>query len=601
MSLSANMWTSVSGLMTHGEKMNVIGNNLANVSTIGFKAQRADFSDFIYTDYGTTSGADQVGKGVGICALIGDFSQGGFENTNSATDLAINGNGFFKVHNDANNTDYYTRAGDFYFDEDRQLINPNGMILQGWRTTQTKKVTLASSTVTLSNEAAEFRRTGSVTDIVLDKWNIPPERTTNVTVADNLINDDHYDITQSDTSPLTALFDTWDGSATPPISDDAYATQNTIAVYDEGGKSHNVTVYMDKVKSTKIDSNGNAIYNVEGLPAGYTMYEYLVTVDPSEDKRTYGGTYDPETGVVSDATSFYNEADPKSSAKKCGVLMDGVMIFDASGQLVSQSAYTYGQNNPLYTEDDEASHSTKINIDPDEPSSWVPTKFSNNGLPVFVANFTGNPLANSISEYGAKDAIVELDLGLSSGTVHWTNDNKNDETSSYTSTTTLADLAVDGGVVNYENIAKIDGAIRDSNATACNGATFMTDIQDNGYPAGVLSNYTVDKSGVVYGYYNNGENIPLYQIAMYDFHNLQGLHREGGNLYSPTHESGTAVEGVAGTGTFGEINSYYIENSNVDMSREFVHMISTQRGFQANSKSITTTDTMLETVIGMKR
>ncbi|MBR3664412.1 MAG: flagellar hook basal-body protein, partial [Desulfovibrio sp.] len=88
MSLSANMWTSVSGLMTHGEKMNVIGNNLANVSTLGFKAQRADFSDFIYTDYGTTSGADQVGKGVGICALIGDFSQGGFENTNSATDLA---------------------------------------------------------------------------------------------------------------------------------------------------------------------------------------------------------------------------------------------------------------------------------------------------------------------------------------------------------------------------------------------------------------------------------------------------------------------------------------------------------------------------------
>ena len=79
------------------------------------------------------------------------------------------------------------------------------------------------------------------------------------------------------------------------------------------------------------------------------------------------------------------------------------------------------------------------------------------------------------------------------------------------------------------------------------------------------------------------------------------MHRDGGNLYSPTHESGDPVEGVAGTGTFGEVNSYYIENSNVDMSREFVHMISTQRGFQANSKSITTTDTMLETVIGMKR
>ena len=596
MSLSANMWTSVSGLMTHGEKMNVIGNNLANVSTIGFKAQRADFSDFIYTDYGTTSGADQVGKGVGICALIGDFSQGGFENTNSATDLAINGNGFFKVRNEGNNTNYYTRAGDFYFDEDRQLVNPNGMILQGWKTTQTESVTLASTTMTLSNEKQTFRRSGAVTDIVLDQWNIPPKRTTNVTVADNLINDDQYDITQSDTSPLTALFDTWDGSKNPPISDDAYATQSTIAVYDEGGNPHTATVYMDKVKATKVDGSGNPVYSIEGLPAGYTVYEYLVTIDPSEDKRTYGGTFNPDTGVVEGATSFYNEGDSSKppTAKKCGVLMDGIMIFDASGQLVSQSAYTYGQNTPL---DENA----KIAVNPDEASSWVPTKFSNNGLPVFVANFSGKPLANSISESGAEDAIVELDLGLNSTSVHWDNDNEDQATKSYTSTTSLADLAVANGTVEYSQIAKMAGAVRDSNATACNGATFMTDIQDNGYRAGVLSNYTVDKSGVVYGYYNNGENIPLYQIAMYDFHNLQGLHRDGGNLYSPTHESGDPVEGVAGTGTFGEVNSYYIENSNVDMSREFVHMISTQRGFQANSKSITTTDTMLETVIGMKR
>ena len=105
----------------------------------------------------------------------------------------------------------------------------------------------------------------------------------------------------------------------------------------------------------------------------------------------------------------------------------------------------------------------------------------------------------------------------------------------------------------------------------------------------------------MYGYYDNGESIPLYQIAMYDFHSTQGLRREGGNLFTPTPESGEPIEGVAGTGTFGTITSYYIENSNVDMSREFVQMISCQRGFQANSKSVTTTDTMLETVINMKR
>ncbi len=93
----------------------------------------------------------------------------------------------------------------------------------------------------------------------------------------------------------------------------------------------------------------------------------------------------------------------------------------------------------------------------------------------------------------------------------------------------------------------------------------------------------------------------LYQISMYDFDNLQGLYREGNNLYSQTKESGTARQGVAGDSGFGSVKSYNIEQSNVDMSREFVQMIATQRGFQANSKTITTVDSMLETVIGMKR
>ncbi|MBQ7585333.1 MAG: flagellar hook basal-body protein, partial [Desulfovibrionaceae bacterium] len=197
MSLSASMWTSVSGLMTHGEKMNVIGNNLANVSTIGFKAQRADFSDFLYTPYGTTSGEDQVGKGTGICALIGDFSQGAFESTNSGTDLAINGNGFFKVYNKDNQTNYYTRAGDFYFNEKRELVNPNGLILQGWELTSEKEVSFGSGTANLNADDKEFRQIGTPTDIVLDQWNQPPERTKNITIANNLVNDDKYDYTTS--------------------------------------------------------------------------------------------------------------------------------------------------------------------------------------------------------------------------------------------------------------------------------------------------------------------------------------------------------------------------------------------------------------------
>ena len=582
MSLSASMWTSVSGLMTHGEKMNVIGNNIANVSTIGFKAQRADFSDYLYTDYGTTSGVDQSGKGVAVCALIGDYSQGAFESTNSATDLAINGDGFFKVHNDQNGGYYYTRAGDFYFNEDRELVNPSGLILQGWRTSENRSVSFSNGTANINTSSADFSHEGAPTDIVLDKWNITPQRTTNVTVSNNLVNNDTYDKTTSSTSPMTSLFDTWDGRKEVPLADSAYATQSTVKVYDDSGNPHDITVYMDRVNTE----------NMTNLPAGYNMYEYLVTMDPAEDKRMYDGTV--ADGVVTNGKSF-------SDTRAAGVLMTGVMVFDASGTLINQTAYTYGaQQSPSSTSTNNGSQCSQdpITTDADgneiiNKESWQPTKLSNNGLPVFTANFSGKGLANSVSEADAENNLIELDLGLNYTEQEFDNNNSLDNIAlDYSALALMKTKDSNGDDANY--------ITRDNKATACNGTTFMNDIQADGYTAGLLSNYSIDTEGVLYGHYTNGENIPLYQISMYDFHSTQGLYREGGNLFSSTRESGAPVEGVAGTGTFGKINSYYIENSNVDMSREFVH-IATQRGFQANSKSITTTDTMLETVIGMKR
>ncbi len=142
-----------------------------------------------------------------------------------------------------------------------------------------------------------------------------------------------------------------------------------------------------------------------------------------------------------------------------------------------------------------------------------------------------------------------------------------------------------------------------ADATACNQKTSIVDQyrSQNGYGSGILSSYSIDEHGVVYGVYNNNQTLALYQITMYDFHNQQGLRREGGNLYSATSDSGEPRIGVAGDNGFGKTNAYNIENSNVDMTTELVRMISCQRGFQSNSKIVTTVDTMLETVIGMKR
>lgn len=599
MGLSASMWTSVSGLLTHGQKMNVVGNNIANVSTLGFKSQRMDFNDYLYRGIGTTSGPSQIGAGAGVYAILGDFSQGSLESTNSVTDLAIDGNGFFQVRKPNSKQMYYTRAGDFYFNKDRELQNPEGYLLQGWKVNNENKLTFNSGATnlgTIGKSESAYVGSGTPTDIVLDSWNIVPQQTTNVAFIMGLTNDGTGDRTTSNTSPMTALFDLWDATSKPPLADTSYATQSSIDVYDEGGSTHTLTVYYDQVDATKTDSSGTPIYDINGLPAGYTVYEYLVTIPPSQDKRSYGGTgYDAVNNTwVTPPTQFYN--DPvEGTNSQAGVLMSGVMIFDASGQLVNQTAYTYGATETPAAND-------QVAADPSQKASWQPTKTSSNGLPVFSANFTGQPLANSVSETMAtgggtpfsqvQNYITELDFGLKSmSNPAWTNTAGN-----------LEDLEVVAGKIDYSALSLMSTAQRQEYASVANKTTnVVQDRTQNGYASGTLSNVNIDNGGVVYGIYTNGKTLPLYQIALYDFQNHQGLYREGGNLFSATNESGEPRLGVAGDNGFGATRAYNIEQSNVDMTTEFVQMISTQRGFQANSKGITTVDTMLETVIGMKR
>lgn len=597
MGLSASMWTSVSGLLAHGNKMNVVGNNIANVSTIGFKGQRMDFNDYLYINGGSTSGPTQIGAGVSTYAVIGDFSQGSLESTNSVTDLAIDGNGFFKVRKPNSDDMYYTRAGDFYFNADRQLQNPEGYRLQGWKIDNSTRLTFKSDSVNLGENTANetaFQGTGTPQDIILDSWYLEPQRTSSVNFTMGLTSDNNSDRSTSTNSPMTALFDRWDATKKPPMPDSSYATSSSIKVYDEGGSPHTLSVYYDQVATQAKDAEGNVLYSIDGLPAGYTMYEYVVTIPPEEDMRSFGGTkFNEATNKFDGAqpTKFYN--DPRAGTNKnAGMLMTGHLIFDAAGNLVNQTAYSYGATTKI-------PNNGQCRLNPAKLSSWQATKFSSNGLPVFCANFTGQPLANSVNEKisatqsQAQDYLIELDFGLRTA-------------GGWSRAGSLADLV--GGppannTTNYNKaVSTFDDPLRGDNATTAGNKSFITqDAGQNGYASGILSSTNITNDGVVYGYYDNGQTIPLYQIALYDFHNHQGLRREGGNLYAQTKESGEARQGVAGEAGFGVTRAYNIEMSNVDLSREFVNMITTQRGFQANSKGVTTVDTMLETVIGMKR
>ena len=131
MGISSALYSGVSGLNTNGQAMSVIGNNLANTNTLGFKGSRTIFSDLLSGSINGSGGLSQVGRGVGMSKVDQIFSQGTFEATESNLDVAIEGDGFFILKEAGDETAYYSRAGSFRFDQDGFLVNPEGLRVQG--------------------------------------------------------------------------------------------------------------------------------------------------------------------------------------------------------------------------------------------------------------------------------------------------------------------------------------------------------------------------------------------------------------------------------------------------------------------------------------
>ena len=126
-----SLFTGVSGLNANTTAMSVIGDNIANVNTTAFKSNRPSFANILSQSLGGSTGNNDIGRGVYFWGQTPVWSQGSLETTTNATDLAINGRGFFILKNETGNT-FYTRAGSFDFDKDGNLVNPDGLITQGY-------------------------------------------------------------------------------------------------------------------------------------------------------------------------------------------------------------------------------------------------------------------------------------------------------------------------------------------------------------------------------------------------------------------------------------------------------------------------------------
>jgi len=215
MSLLSSMYTGVSGLQANGMAISIIGDNIANVNTIGYKASRGNFADVLQqTILGPAGTTSQLGGGTRLSNVQQLFTQGMLQNTGLGTDLAISGSGFFVLNGTVNGVsgNFYSRAGQFSVDRDGYLVNPDGLRVQGY------------------SVAADGTMQATVGDLNLTGVNVPPQATTAIQLTANL--DASADV-------LTVAWDPND-----PANTSSFST--TITVYDSLGTAHQVEVYFRK-------------------------------------------------------------------------------------------------------------------------------------------------------------------------------------------------------------------------------------------------------------------------------------------------------------------------------------------------------------------
>ena len=207
-----SLFTAVSGLRAQNLAMGIIGNNIANVNTIGFKGDRFSFADLMSASLAGSTGI-QVGSGVMMSNVLPIFTQGSIVTTGNPLDLAIDGNGFFVVSNGNNN--FYTRAGQFIINEDGDLITPEGYALQGWGVNENGQIIESMGNINLANITC------------------PPKATESVELKLNL-----------DAREESKTWNFSEGDSPP--DPDTYNYSTTITIYDSLGNGHSVTVYFVK-------------------------------------------------------------------------------------------------------------------------------------------------------------------------------------------------------------------------------------------------------------------------------------------------------------------------------------------------------------------
>ena len=680
--MQRSMFSGVSGLKGHQTRMDVIGNNIANVNTTGFKASRVTFADMISQNLsgassptGTIGGVNpkQVGLGMSVASTDLIYTNGSVQQTGKNTDVAISrGDGLFVVKR--GNQQFYTRNGAFGFDAEGNLTIPStGLYVQGYMANNgvlnvagdnTTKIQIpagkpmeATTTATASyTKNLNASTPGYEVANVLVRYADGTSATVNSYTANEvgklvLTMDNGKKIYLGSTAPAQTVGSAPTGALyTSNVSNITAKVGGTVDLelkMDTGNPSSpkeingSATTVINRTGSTALTSGTYAFGDVFNISGKITN---VVSSPPSDVTLTLdaNNTITPGTPVtikVPNPTSFtYAVGDTYTGqlkiTKVTGNTGSTVTTEDGNQATVGSTPVTVTSATTPYTHTGSAADGTIKSITRESTyqhsgkkvSSVVLNTKSGSSIDGLVGrNYARNDtfypsVTTTITVYdslGAKHDVPvvytktannkwQLSLGSGGDTFNITEADGTVTTVSLTKTDLNFDSA--GAYVSGSaslNLTYTNGAAPQQVAmnlaaiTQFSGTTTIAATSD-GNAAGTLASVDIDSSGVITGTYTNGVRQKEAQIAMAQFNNPSGLTKMGGNLYQESNNSGTrTISGASDIGT--ELTTSALEMSNVDIADQFSDMIITQRGFQSNSKIITVSDEMLETLINMKR
>ncbi|RJQ45338.1 MAG: flagellar hook protein FlgE [Gammaproteobacteria bacterium] len=536
--------TALSGLNSASADLGVISNNIANSSTTGFKSSRAEFADiYAASNIGTASNA--IGSGVRLSSVAQQFAQGNVAFTNNALDLAINGQGFFRLSD--NGTITYSRAGAFSVDRNGYIVNS------------------ADQRLTAFQADALGNITGAIGDLQLSTSDIAPKVSSAVTVGLNL--------NAAASVPLA------------PTASSAITLGGAQTLRTDGGGSPFTTANF-----TLVDAYGNSVSNASlrftYSGAGNVWGAELLVGGASTTPATTSGS--TTTGItIGTTTSITLNWDPDGAGGQGTV----PLTINTSGltQLTGSGASDVtGTGNGSVQGALNPSDATSYN---NSTSLTIYDSLGSSHLATMYYRKTATP--NTWETYLYVDGTL-VDgpdrLGFStSGALASVN-------GAAVPPTTLTSPSFTPGGGGAAMTLALDYA-----ASTQFGSPFgVNSLTQDGYTTGRLSGVDIDSGGVVFARYTNGQSRALGQVALANFSNAQGLRQLGNTGWAESFESGAALTGAPGTASLGVLQSGALEGSNVDLTEQLVNMITAQRNFQANAQVISALDTVTQAIINIR-